>query len=301
MYTPRQRPRKNLKQSGETTVLGHAVAAAVHDRTEDLLRLTIEYFRWDGTTGISDLAELLLRTLGEIHIQGEPTDEQSEIIDRASKELQKSHRQFRAAMTWLCTPKDSNSAASPSPKLLASGKVRPGRYPLIDKETENFVRYFEAHGLRHFKSSLSLQEGRLLPFPRIVHLVDVFCACILDRCLGRKASEMPVKICPRCRNLFLSERKRYCSKECQWKHHWTPERRADDKWVKDLVKFSELCKRKYGRSIEDLQKKLALPKTIQRLESIKKKVAKEDWAGWVKIAQRIETIEKLAAKRGLHR
>lgn len=282
-------------------MLGNAVAAAVHGRTEDLLQLTIEYFCCDGTKDISDLAELLLRALGEIHIQGEPTDQQNEIIDRASKELQKNHRQFRAAVTWLCSPKYSDPVASPSLKLLASGKVKPGRYPLIDKKSENFIRYFEGHGLRHFRSRLSLQDGRLLPLPRIVHLVDVFCACMLDRCLGLKVSEMPIKICPRCRKLFLSERRQFCSKDCQWKHYWTPERRSDDKWIKDLEKFSERCKPKYGRSVADLRKKLALPKVTQRLKSVKGKIEKEDWAGWAKIAQRIEAIEKLAAKPGLHR
>ncbi len=302
MYTGRAGRRKKLPEpSDETTLLGNAVAAAVHGRTEYLLQLTIQYFRCDGTGGISDLAALLLRALGEIHIQGEPTAQQGQIIDRASKELQKSHHQFRAAMIWLCSSKHSDPAASPGMKLLASGKFTPGRYPLIDKESENFVRYFEAHGLRHFRSSLSLQEGRLLPLPRIVHLVDVFCACILDRCLGRKVSEMPVKICPRCRKLFLSKRKEFCSKECQWKSYWTPVRRSDDKWVKDLEKFSERCKPKYGRSVADLRKKLALPKVKHRLESIKKKIAKENWTGWARIAQRIEAIEKFAAKPGLHR
>lgn len=300
MYTGRVR--RNLPQrSEEPTLLKSAVAAAVHGRTEDLLRLTIEYFRCDGTKGISDLAELLLRALGEIHIKGEPTDQQNEIIDRASRELQKSHRQFRTATTWLCSPKYSDPAASPSPKLLVSGKWEPGRYPVIDKKSENFIRYFESHGLRHFKSRLSLQDGRLLPRPRIVHLVDVFCACILHRCLGRKASEMPFKICPRCRELFLSERKQFCSKKCQWKHYWTPDRRADDKWVKDLEKFSGRCKPKYGSSIADLHKKLASPKVMQRLKSIKGKIAKEDWAGWAKIAQRIEVIEKRAGESGLPR
>jgi hypothetical protein len=285
--------------SEEPTVLGNAVAASVHGRTEDLLQLTIEYFRCDGTKGVSNLAELLLQTLGEIHIQGESTDRQNKMIEEASKELQKNHRQFRAAMTWLCSPKESDSVASPSLKLLASGKAKPGRYPLVDKKSENFIRYFESHGIRHFRSSLSLQQSRLLPVPRIVHLVDVFCACILDRCLGRKVSEMPVKICPTCRELFLSERKRFCSKDCQWKHHWTPERRADDKWVKDLEKFSKTCRREYGRSIVDFRKRLALPKVMQRLESIKKKIEKKDWAGWAKIAQRIEAIEDVAAKSEL--
>ncbi len=271
MYTRRGRPRKHLTQpSEEPTLLGNAVAAAVHGRTEDLLQLTTEYFRCDGTKGISDLAELLLRALGKIHIQGEPTDQQNEIIDRASKELQKGHPQFRAAMTWLCSSKDSQAAASPSLKQLESGNVEWGRYSLIDKKSEKFIRYFEDHGLRHFRSRLSLQNGRLLPLPRIVHLVDVFCACILDRCLGRTVSEMLLKICPRCGKLFLSQRSKFCSEICQWKSYWTPERRSDDKWVKDLEKFSERCRPKYGRSIEDLQKRLALPKVIQRLESIKR-------------------------------
>src|SRR5579859_1628557 len=136
--------------------------------------------------------------MGELHIQGEPSDQQSKAIQRASEELQKSQLKFRAAMTWLCSPKNSKPAVSPRLEQLESGKVEWGRYPLIDKTTEDFVRYFEDHALTHFRSRLSLQEGRLLLVPRLVHLVDVFCACLLDRCLYRKSSEMPIKICPRC-------------------------------------------------------------------------------------------------------
>jgi enolase len=84
----------------------------------------------------------------------------------------------------------------------------------------------------------------------------------------------------------------FCSSDCQWKHYWTPERRADDKWVKDLEKFAETCKPKYRRTVSDLHKKLAMP----RLVSIKKKIATEDWAGWAAIAKRINGIAKLAAK-----
>jgi hypothetical protein len=302
MYTGQVGRRKKLpRPSEEPTLLGSAVAAAVHGRTEYLLQLTIQYFRCDGTSSFSGLAELLLRALGEIYIQGEPTDQQNEMIVRATKELQRSHRHFRAAMTWLCSPKDSDPGASASMRLIALGKRTPGRYPFIDKKSEKFVGYFEAHGLRHFRSSLSLQEGRLLPLPRIVHLVDVFCACILDRCLGRKPCEIPVKICPRCGELFLSKRREFCSKDCQWKSYWTRVRRSDDKWVKDLEKFTERCRPQFGRSIVDLQKRLALPKVMQRLESIKKKIANEDWAGWARIAQRIEAIERRAAKPGLRR
>jgi hypothetical protein len=299
MYTGRAGRRKiSRKLVEDPTLLGSGVAAAVRGRTEYLLQLTVQYFRCDGMDDISCLAELLLRALGEILIKGEPTQHQTEMIDRASKELQKGHRQFRAAMTWLCSPKDSDPAASPSSKLLGSRKVTWGRYPHIDKESEKFVRYFEAHGIRHFTSRLSLQENRLLPVPRLLHFVDVFCACILERCLGRKPSEMPVKICPRCRKLFLSQRREFCSKECQWKSYWTPARRADDKWIKEVEKFSERCSPKYGRSVADLRTKLALPKVRKRLESLKKKIAIEDWTGWARIAKRIKAIEDAAAKPG---
>jgi hypothetical protein len=37
----------------------------------------------------------------------------------------------------------------------------------------------------------------------------------------------------------------------------------------------------------------------QHMESLKEKIEKEDWAGWAKIARRIEGIEKRAAKSGL--
>jgi hypothetical protein len=297
MYTRRKKLPKDLRQSSNgPTLLGSAVSAAVHGRTEDLLHLTIEYFHCDETKDMSELATLFLHLLGEIHRRAEPTDHENEIIQKASKELQKSHRQFRAAMTWLCSPKGADQIAPPSLRLVASGKWEPGRYPQIDKKTENIIRFFENHGIKHFKSRLSLQDGRLLPLPRIVHLVDLFCAYVLDRCLGRTVSKMPIKSCPTCRKLFVSDRKHFCSKECQWNHYWTPERRADDKWVKDLEKFSKHCKPKYGRSLADFQKKLALPKVKQRLASIKKKIEQKDWAGWEKIAQRIEEIESLATE-----
>lgn len=295
MSTP-IKARKELRELTETpSVLGTAVRAALHGfREEDVLELIVVYSNCGETAVQLELTERLLRALGEIDIQGEETDEQNERIQRASQELRQSHRKFRAALMWLCSSKPADPGVLPSLKRLESGQVEWGRYPLIDKKSEGFVRYFESHGLRHFRTRLSLQKGRLVSLPRIMHLVDVFCACILDSCLGRKPSEMPIKICPRCRKLFLSERREFCSKDCQWKHYWTPERRADDKWIKGLEKFSQGCEAKYGRSVADLRKKLSSPKVADRLKSIKRKIEMEDWAGWRKIAKRIDGIEKLA-------
>ena len=301
MSTPLKLGKKLRKLLDRPTVLGTAVSTILHGRRqEDLLDLIVAYSNSDRTDDLSGLAEFLLRALGEIHIQGAPTVQQSEAIQKASEELRKSHAKFRAALRWQCSPKNSKPAASPSLNRLGSGKAEWGRYPLIDKVSEDFIRYFENHGLTHFRSRLSLQEGRLLLVPRVIHLVDVFCACVLDHCLGRRPSEMAIKICPRCRKFFSSQRREFCSKDCQWKHYWTRERRSDDKWVKDLEKFAERCKPKYGRSVADLQKKLASPNATQRLRSIKRKIEKEDWTGWTKIAQRILAIENLAAKSGSH-
>lgn len=297
MYTPRKLGKKLRGFAERPTVLGPVVGATLHGlREEDLLGLIVAYVNCDGTEIPSDLAEVLLRALGEIHIQGELTVQQDEAIQRASEELKLSHRQFRAALKWLCSPKNSKSEAYPSRKLLESGKVEWGRYPLIERTSENFIQYFENHGLKHFKSRLSLQDGRLLAVPRIVHLVDVFCACVLKGCLANKPSAMPIKLCPTCGKFFANQRSGYCSPNCQWKHYWTSARRADDKWVKGLESFADTCKPKYGRSVADLREKLASPKVAERLTSIKDKIGKEDWAGWKKIAERINTIERLAAK-----
>ena len=287
---------KKLRVMTESpTVLAAAVRTALHGSGEGyLLELIVEYANSKEGSALSELTELLLRALREIHIQGDPTDEQSAAIQRASVELQKCQTKFRAALTWLCSSKNSNPSVSVSMDQLRH--VGWGRYPLIDKRSEEFIRYFENHGLKHFKNRLSLQEDRLLVIPSFIHFVDLFCACVLSRCIGKKTSEFPIKICPRCNKFFLSERGKYCSQECQWKHYWTPERRSDDKWVKDLEKFSQSCKPKYGRSVTDLQKKLILPRVRDRLRLIKGKIEKEDWSGWAKIAKKIEGIEKLAGK-----
>lgn len=297
MYTPLTRRKRSRERIEKHTALGVAVGATLHALTEeDLLKLIVTYSNRRATDDLSDLAELLLRALGEIHIQSEPTDEQIETVQRASEELRKSHLRFRAAVTWLCSPKIPKATTTPTLKQLEAGKLEWGRFPLIDKESEEFIRYFENHGLKHFKSRVSLQESRLLLVPQTIHLVDVLCACILNNCVYKSPSEMPIKICPRCTKCFLSQRGKYCSEVCQWKSYWTPDRRADDKWVKDLEKFSQSCRPKYGRSIADLQKKLALPKVEQRLRSIKDKIKRENWVGWGRIAKRIAAIETLAAE-----
>jgi hypothetical protein len=225
----------------------------------------------------------------------EPTDRQTELIQKAALELRKSQRKFRAAVTWLCSPKDLTPAATPKrlSRLLESRKLEWGRYPHINRSSEYFIRYFETHGLKHFRIRACLQQGRLILNPRCIHFVDLFCAFLLNQCSGKRLSEMPLKSCRMCKKFFISQQSKagFCSRDCQWRHYWTPERRSHDKWVKDLEKFSRTCKRHYGRSIQDLQKKLALPKVKERLESIKKKAEKETWAGWRRMIQRIEAVE----------
>src|ERR1700733_11457698 len=129
MYTPSKLGKKLWKLTETTTVLGAAVNATLRGIGKNgLLELIVAYANWNGKDDTAGLAELLLQALGEIHINGEPTDQQDKKIQGASKELQKSHRQFRAAMTWLCSSKDSRAVASPSLEQLEAGKVVWGRY-----------------------------------------------------------------------------------------------------------------------------------------------------------------------------
>src|SRR6266550_8013504 len=111
MYTPLRLGKKLRELTERPSILGTAVSATLHGlREEDLLQLIVAYTNWDETDNPPGLAELLLRALGEIHFHGEPTDQQSEAIQRASEELQKSQPKFRAGMTWLCSSKNSKAA-----------------------------------------------------------------------------------------------------------------------------------------------------------------------------------------------
>jgi hypothetical protein len=292
MSTARKLP-KSLRELAEKPSSVTAVSSILHGlREKALLELIASYCNSERSDDLFGLSLVLLRALGEI--EGRETSEQEAVIRKASQELRKSRPGFQAAMTWLCSAK----AAEREFRIKAHqlGKVQWGRFPFIDKTSETFIRYFEIHGLTHFRSRLSLQNGRILLNPRLNHFVDLFCACVLNASVGRNPSEMAIKQCPRCRKFFCSERKQYCSSECQWKSYWTPERRADDKWVRDLEKFAESCTPKYGRSMADLEKKLVSPRVEQRLKSIKKKAETEDWAGWSRISQRLEAIGKLTAK-----
>jgi hypothetical protein len=292
MSTARKLP-KSLRELAEKPSSVTAVNSILHGlREKALLELIANYCNSHESDNLLGLSLVLLRALGEI--EGRETEAQETVVRKASQELRRSRSGFRAAMTWLCSPKAFDQERRINANQL--GKVQWGRFPFIDKTSETCIRYFEIHGLTHFRSRLSLQNGRILLNPRLNHFVDLFCACVLNASVGRNPSEMAIKLCPRCRNFFCSERKQYCSSECQWKTYWTPERRADDKWVRDLEKFAESCKAKYGRSIADLEKKLVAPRVERRLKSIKKKAETEDWAGWPRIVQRLEGIEKLTVK-----
>ena len=297
MYTKRRRSKPMPKLDYDTTLLSSSVGRAVHGRVRYLQELLVAYFESREAKQMDHLAELLLRLLGEIPPDDQSADENTSAIGRASAELTRSHRQFCAAMAWLCSSRPLNRGLPADDRLLESGKWRPGRFPDIDKQDEKHIRYLEQHGLRHFSVSLSLQDGRLVAIPHFTHVIDLFCAYLLDCCAERKQSEMPFKICSTCRSLFLSERKQFCSRECQWKSYWTPSRRADDKWVKDLEVFAARCKPRYGSSVADLRKKLARPDVVQRIHAIRERAGKEEWRGWAKILRRIEVVEKLSASR----
>ena len=107
----------------------------------------------------------------------------------------------------------------------------------------------------------------LVLVPRCIHFVDLFCGFLLIECSGKKLSEMPIKVCLHCRQLFAPPKKaEFCTRTCQWKHYWTPERRRDDIYVRRLEQRAKECLgRRYGFSMKDLQSMLVSRKVSERL------------------------------------
>lgn len=246
--------------------------------------------------GMERLAFLLLTVTQGFSLDSEtrePTEQQREAIQQAAGELQRSRHRFRAGVKWLCSPKNSQPVASPNrlTKLLESGKLEWGRYPEIDQSSENFIKYFESHGLKHFRLRPSLHEGRLILFPRCIHLVDLLCAFLLNECSGKPTSEMPIKTCCQCQKLFWSPSKvaEFCSRDCQWNHYWTPERKRDDTYIKRLEEFIDNCRgQKHGFSHRDLRAKLTSYRVAERVSLIERRWFRE----WPKLGMRIRAIQR---------
>ena len=292
MYT-RRLNQKVAEKANLRRPAGSAARSVVHFLSErDLLELTIAYANARPSKQITELAEIVLHALGEIGRT--PNEVEDAIVDRAALELTHDLSEFRSALTWMCSEKIVEKSISIGVSSLR--RVEWGRGRLIGRDNERFVSYFEAHGLKNFQRHLSLQQGILLSRPRLHRYVDLFCAYVLDLTLDCEPSEMPIKICPNCQMFFASQRNKYCSSRCQWKNYWTPERRKHDKWVRDLEVFLKMCKPRYGRSIRDLRSRLSTPKAIQRIAAIRQLAASESWSGWANVIERLNSVERAAAK-----
>jgi len=303
--------RKILREAvDKQAAVGGVISAALGDfRKEALLQLIVAYYNESdvaasavvagrfGTdylffNGVERLAWLLLTVTEGFRLDPEtrePTDKQSTIVRKATRELLEGRRKFQGAVSWLCSNKDPKPASSPRKlsKLLKEGKLEWGRYPNIDRTTEDFIRYFEIHGLKHLRIHASLQGGRLVLVPRCIHFVDLFCGFLLIECSGKKLSEMPIKVCLHCRQLFAPpKRAEFCTRTCQWKHYWTPERRRDDIYVRRLEQRAKECLgRRYGFSMKDLQSMLVSRKVSERLKRVE-----TDWKDWPRMIDRISTL-----------
>lgn len=302
MYTP---DLKAIEKESEMRrrPLGSSLAAVVRGRDEDLCEILVYYFN-GAVEGESAecFTVLLMSQIGNPYLHWDnPSDAVARQIQKDVKQLRAHHRKFKEAVTWLCGPKQAEHGL-PQKQLLElfrAGKIEWGRYPDIDSHNEDFVEYFERHGLRDFKLGVSLQEGKLLLFHRLRHIVDIFCAFLINECAGKKPDEMPVKICLSCGNLFsvfklkgkARARKRHCSLNCQQAGWWTKEKRADDVYVKRLSEFAEnALDWKHGYAPVNLRERLERARVKQRLEKIKNRWPKE----WPKIVERVAEIERLA-------
>ena len=317
MSTPLN-PKKILRElASKPSVLSGLLSSALGNVSKSVLsELVLAYYngaevkarKQDGTptavtqelgidhllfSGSERLAFLVLAVTERFRLDQDtrdPTDDQIRIIQKVVKELQNSHNKFRAAVKWLCSSKDTKPAVSPQKliNLLESGKLEWGRYPSIDRASEDFVTYFEEHGLRHLTLSVALQDGKLLLILRRLHFVDLFCAFLLNECAVKDPSKMPVKVCRRCDKLFLSKRTEagFCSDDCRRDNFWSPEKHRDYTYVCRLETFAKKCFGDgYGYSQADLREKLESPKVKTRLREIE-----TNWHDWSKIKEKIKTI-----------
>jgi hypothetical protein len=219
---------------------------------------------------------------------GDLADGDSGILDTAVEQLRADHPTFRAAVKWLCSPKRAERNEAEFKAARASGKWRMGRYPEVNSENESFLSYFEEHGLRHFKLTPLLIDGRLSLEIDRTHLVDLFCAYLLNECNARDLAEMPLKICRRCEKLFSSdlESAAFCSSKCREKSFWDPERKRDYNKVRRWETYAEnSLKQKHGFTLADLDRLKAITSKNQVLDKISAR-----WKDWSKITEKIERI-----------
>jgi hypothetical protein len=225
---------------------------------------------------------------------GDLVDGDSEILDWAVDELRADQPAFRAAVKWLCLPKKVGRNEAEFKAALTSGNWRMGRYPEIDSESESFLSYFEEHGLRHFKLTPLLIDGRLSLGIDRTHLVDLFCAYLLNECNERDLAEMPLKVCRRCEKLFSSNLKsaEFCSTKCREKSFWTPERKRDyNKVCRWETHAENSLKKKHGFTIADMNRLKEITSKNQVLDKIAAR-----WKDWPKITEKIERIRAAILK-----
>jgi len=239
---------------------------------------------------------------------------------KAAEELKKHRTNFCAALRWLCSPKNPKPAVSAQQlkTLAGSMKLEWGRYPDIDETSERFVKYFEDHGLRHFRKRLALEgthpklpndlsleemgdwyrqvemhrreNNILIQYALPLHTVDLLCVFLLNECRDKQPSQMPVKLCPQCQRLFsvsglegkARERKTFCSTKCQQREYWK-ERKADYQYVKRLDPSPNSNTGMYSPS--DLHRKLKEPETRERLLAMK-----ERWKDWPKMLAMLQSL-----------
>ena len=249
---------------------------------------------WAKFTGLDRLAALLLFHWDEEELN----DEETQDVRSAAKELRRHERKFREAVTWLCSSKDLAKQIQEH-WLRTKGEPRNlvfGRYPTIDQRSESSLKYLEDHGIKHLKPRIFLFGAGIHIVPDYFHLVDIFCAFLINECTHKSPSAMPIKVCSRCKKLFSAaafdgearRRKMYCSTECQQSGHWTKgkQARADDRYVSRMIE-------EYGSLPRELHKRLLRPNVQKRLCEIE-----NHWPSWKKIVEKIGQIRSIAAGAG---
>jgi hypothetical protein len=249
-------------------------SAALAESTQLMCDLTVAYYNGTKLRATRKDVErmILVASKAELHGPDLIGDALNAVLclkggkhfGKALNDLARDRSKFRKAVEWLCSSKEPDDADGP------------------------FLRYFQYHGMKHVKRELAVQHGgKIVLRSKHLHLVDLFCVFLVNECVGQRPSMMPVKVCPRCRQLFsvaqlrgrARVRKEHCSAKCQESSHWTKgrEARADLRYVSRLIE---------EYSPGDRRRRLENPKVKDRLDEISKR-----WVDrWPTLMQKLQQV-----------
>ena len=154
------------------------------------------------------MAFLLLQMTERFRLtDDDASDEELRRIQKNAQELRTSRQRFQAAVKWLVSsPKETKPAAATkeAEEIVCIGENRSRSFPTHRQEKRGICQILRRPW---FETPPNQSDSPRLFIPstsRYHHLVDLFCAFLLNECAGKALSEMPFKVCGQCERLIFA-------------------------------------------------------------------------------------------------